>query len=192
MEPLEERLAKLLSRRTRKKLTLDGYEKAAVLILLYMKNCDYYIVLTKRTETVESHKGQISLPGGRFMDEDKTLEYTALRECFEEVGINPADVRILGMLDDDKTLTSNYIVTPIIGFIPYTPRFKKNSLEVEEILELPISVLKPENFQLEVYNYKGEEYLTYTLKYGENIIWGLTGRILKNFAEILSKIKKET
>lgn len=185
---LEERLAKFLSTRVRRKLALDGRERAAVLILLYMKDCEYYIVLTKRTENVESHKGQISLPGGRFVDEDKTLEYTALRECFEEVGVNPADVRILGMLDDDKTLTSNYIVTPVVGFISYAPKFKKDSLEVEEILELPVSILKPENFQLEVYNYMEEEYLTYTLKHGKNVIWGLTGRILKNFAEILSKI----
>ncbi|MCX8175830.1 MAG: CoA pyrophosphatase [Candidatus Bathyarchaeota archaeon] len=188
MRCLEERLARFLSTRVRRKLTLDGYERAAVLILLYMKSYEYYVVLTKRTEAVESHRGQISLPGGRFADDDKTLEYTALRECFEEVGVNPADIRILGMLDDDKTLTSNYVVTPVVGFIPYTPKFKKNSLEVEEVLELPVSILKPENFQLEVYNYMGEEHLTYTLKHGENIIWGLTGRILKNFAEILSQL----
>ena len=118
---------------------------AAVLIPLYRKQGQYYILFIKRTEKVKDHKGQISFPGGNYQAEDETLLSTALRECAEEVGLGAEGIDILGELDDEVTSTSNYIVTPFVGLIPWPCRFQLSDYEVEEIIEVPISALLDKN-----------------------------------------------
>src|SRR5512135_1791039 len=115
--------------------------EAAVMILLYpiQNRLDFF--LTRRTETVETHKGQISLPGGA-QEPDETLQQTALREASEELGIDVACVEILG-----EPLTPLYIpvsgfrLTPFVGFTPVRPNISIAADEVVEIIETPLDLI---------------------------------------------------
>ena len=95
---------------------------AGVLIPMYEKDGEHFVIFTLRTETVEHHKGQISFPGGAFNPGDENLLDTALRESFEEIGLFPSDVEVMGELDDQVTV-SNFRITPFVGFIPYPYTF---------------------------------------------------------------------
>ena len=142
-------------------------------------------MLTKRTETLEYHKGQICFPGGARHEDDRDLKDTALRETFEEVGVNPKDVRILGELDSMGTITSNFLITPYVGVIPYPCEFKVSDDEIESLIEVPISALLDENnYREEVYELDGELLTGIVFEYQGSVIWGATARILKQLIEI--------
>jgi 8-oxo-dGTP pyrophosphatase MutT (NUDIX family) len=93
--------------------------QAAVLLPLFKNATDYHLVFTKRTETLTHHKGQVSFPGGSFEPSDGDLLTTALRESYEEVGIRPEHVSILGRLDDLSTFSTSFTISPFVGLIPY-------------------------------------------------------------------------
>jgi len=187
---VKEEIKQALSRRQRKSITMPGKMKSAVILPLYDKEAQYYILFIKRTETVKVHKGQISFPGGTYEERDRTLLRTALRESAEEVGLAPDDVEILGMLDDTLTVTSNFIITPFVGFIPWPYRFKADSEEIEEIIEVPVAALLEGGCLEEETELEGGEWVTsYTYRYRGRIIWGATARILKQFLGIWSEIK---
>ena len=121
-----------------------AYRRAAVLIPLFQANGEYRILFTKRTSRVETHKGQISFPGGGVDEGDASEEETALREAEEEIGLRRQDVTVLGRTDDALTMVSNYIVHPFVGHIPYPYDFKINPREVDRILEVPFDVFLPQ------------------------------------------------
>jgi 8-oxo-dGTP pyrophosphatase MutT (NUDIX family) len=184
---VKEKIKNILSQRIKRTVQDEGLIKAAVLILLYKKDDSCYIVLTKRTELVNNHKGQISFPGGAYQDEDKTLKDTALRESWEEIGLNPADAEILGELDDELTYDTRFMVTPFVATIPYPYDFKINPKEVEELIEVPMTTfIDRGNFQEEIEVRDGREIPAYVYRYNDKIIWGATARILKHFLELLS------
>src|SRR5207249_6224816 len=110
---------------------------AAILILVCDREGEPHVVFTERTTHVEHHKGQISFPGGACDDSDDCLETTALRETFEEIGVRPEDVRILGQLDDMVTI-SNFRVTPYVGTIHSEQEYEfvLNDHEVERIVQV--------------------------------------------------------
>ena len=91
-----------------------------MLLPLFKNATDYHLVFTKRTETVRHHKGQVSFPGGSFEPADGDLLTTALRESYEEVGIEPEHVSILGRLDDLATFSTSFTISPFVGLIPYS------------------------------------------------------------------------
>ncbi len=102
---------------------------------------EYRILFTKRTDTVDAHKGQISFPGGKIEDEDASPLETALREVDEEIGLSRKDVTVLGQMDDARTLSSNYIVHPFVGLIPYPYDFKTSVPGSQrELIEVPFHV----------------------------------------------------
>jgi 8-oxo-dGTP pyrophosphatase MutT (NUDIX family) len=194
--PFREQDSKMLAERIRE--ILDQREKrdivfcdvplspAAVLLPLYRKQGEYHILLTKRTQKVEHHKGQISFPGGARQEDDKGLVDTALRETFEEIGVNPEDVEILGELDNMGTLTSNYLVTPFIGIIPYPYELRVNPDEIDELVEVPLSALRDErNHREEVYVIEGIKFKATMFDYRGHVIWGATARILEQFLDLL-------
>jgi 8-oxo-dGTP pyrophosphatase MutT (NUDIX family) len=160
------------------------YRRGVVLIPLFRDRGEYKILFTKRTKTVEAHKGQMSFPGGRIDSRDRSLLDTALREAEEEIGLLPQAVTVLGRIDDARTLSSNYIVHPFVGEIPYPYPFRPNSGEVEKILEVPLRVFFRGEEILPV-EYEGRVYRNLAYPFAGEVIWGATARIMRNFVEIL-------
>ncbi len=123
---MNEHLKRNLSTRVKKTLTDKKLKPAAVLVPLFYDGNEFHILLTRRSENVPHHKGQISFPGGQPHKKDSDLLQTALRESWEEIGLKPEDVQVIGELDDTPTLTSGFIITPFVGIIPYPYSFKLN------------------------------------------------------------------
>jgi len=164
---------------------------AAVLIPLLYKNGEYHIIFTRRTETVQYHKGQISFPGGAYEEEDETLVDTALRECDEEIGLPPEVVEVLGELDDTITVTSGYIISPFVGLVQEERPLKLHPLETEEILKIPVSTLLEKDClrqTTEVVN--GQKITTYAYHCQGNVIWGATAKILSQFLDIFARLQE--
>jgi 8-oxo-dGTP pyrophosphatase MutT (NUDIX family) len=167
---------------------------SAVLIPLLIKDEEYHILFTKRTDTVREHKGQISFPGGAYEREDPTLLDTALRECKEEIGLDCSAVEVLGELDEILTQHTNYLVAPFVGVISSPCGFKADPREVGEILEVPISVLlDKDNLRLETMtDGNGKVIIGYYYNYKGHVIWGATARILTQFLDIWNQVLRDT
>lgn len=162
-----------------------GPTPAAVLLPLFPKNGELHVLFTKRTDQLNHHSGEISFPGGVRHPEDADLLQTALRETWEEVGILPRDVEVLGVLDDFLSI-HDYLVTPYVGIFPADYPLKLNLHEIDRILEVPLShLLKPEIFRAEDWSWKGRTHPVYFYTWGEDEIWGLTAAILKQFLDIV-------
>ena len=187
---MEEKLKELLLQRKRKVIFDNHLKRSAVLIPFFIKDGEYHILFIKRSQEVENHKGEISFPGGLCEKWDEGLEETALRESFEETGIHPQDVRLLGTLDDMKTISTNYRVTPIVGVIPYPYSFTLQKAEVDEIITIPLNHLfDEENGGEEPVTRDGKTYRGYVYHYNQDLIWGATARILKNLLDIMINLK---
>jgi 8-oxo-dGTP pyrophosphatase MutT (NUDIX family) len=156
---------------------------AAVMLLLYPKDGQYCVLLNKRSQLVEHHKGEISFPGGARDPEDRDFLDTALRETEEEMGISRADVTILGRLDDVVTRT-NFGVRVYIGTIPYPYTFNPSAIEIAEVLEIPISALvDPANLRHETRLVEGVATTVRSYAYHEHLVFGATAKILRQFLE---------
>lgn len=185
---MKEKIREILSQMEKQTIILTDapLAPAAVLLPIYERDDEYYILFTKRTEKVEHHKGQISFPGGVCHEGDRDLRDTALRETFEEIGVRPEDVEILGELDKMGTATSNFLITPFVGIIPYPYEFTISRDEIEELVEVPISALLDEkNYHEELGVYQGIPYLGSFFDYKGKMIWGATARILKQFLDLV-------
>jgi 8-oxo-dGTP pyrophosphatase MutT (NUDIX family) len=162
---------------------------AAVLVPLFDSEGAYHILLTKRTNRVDAHKGQISFPGGAVDEGDRSFEETALREAHEEIGLRPEDVTILGRTDDARTLASNFVIHPFVGLIPYPYPFKMSPGEVKKLIEAPFGLFLPDPSRdrtLPVH-YEGKIYESVAYPYDGDVIWGATARIIENLVEILGE-----
>jgi 8-oxo-dGTP pyrophosphatase MutT (NUDIX family) len=158
---------------------------AAVLIPLLHKDCEWYVLVTQRTETVGHHKGQISFPGGACEPQDADLLETALRETFEEIGVPPETVEVLGALDDSPTVTS-FAVTPFVGVIPNPFRYQLQQQEVAAAIEVPLAFLRnPGNLHMEQREHRGRTYDMPFWNFGPYTIWGATARMLKSFLDLI-------
>jgi 8-oxo-dGTP pyrophosphatase MutT (NUDIX family) len=181
-----EELGSILEKRERRRIEHPSYTHAAVLIPLYEKEKNCHILFTKRTQQVKHHKGQISFPGGVYDEEDRDFRRTALREAREEIGLSESDARIIGVLDDIVTVTG-FIVTPFVGLIPYPYPFQLSKIEIEELIEAPLSSLLDRRcFSERVIDDAGQKRLVYNYQYGEHAIWGATALMLKQLLELLS------
>ncbi len=163
---------------------------AAVLIPIFFKDDHAHLLFTKRTDNVEHHKGQISFPGGVKDSGDKSLLDTALRESWEEMGIKPEHVTILGKSDTFLTNT-NYLVTPYVGFYPYPYDYVINEGEIAEIFEVPLRhLLDPDIFETKVWKKDGYTWHVHFYYYMDEQIWGVTGFLLSNFLDIVFETKR--
>jgi 8-oxo-dGTP pyrophosphatase MutT (NUDIX family) len=156
-----------------------------VLIPLLYKSGEWHVLVTQRTEQVEHHKGQISFPGGACDVGDAGLRATALRETFEEIGVPPESVEILGQLDDFPTI-SHFIVTPFVGVIPHPFGYRLNPREVEAVAEVPLSFLRdPTHLRIEQREHEGRFHDVLFWDYESYVIWGATARILKTLLDLI-------
>jgi 8-oxo-dGTP pyrophosphatase MutT (NUDIX family) len=179
---LRERIRTALEHRQRIELPA-GPVPAAVLLLLYRKDGEYHLLFTKRTERLNHHAGEISFPGGVCNPEEHSSS-AALRETWEEVGVDPAQVEILGALDDCLSI-HDYLVTPVVGYISNLLPLKINHAEIDKILEVPVAHLRdPSCFRVEEWGWRGRNYPVCFYRYGEDDIWGLTAAIVRQFLEI--------
>ncbi|MFX0203336.1 MAG: NUDIX hydrolase [Candidatus Hodarchaeota archaeon] len=183
-------IRKILSGRAIQKIIDPTSRRAAVLIPLFKKDDIYHLLFIKRTTKVSHHKGQISFPGGAYDEADQTLETTALRETYEEIGVNENAIEILGELDDSRTVTSNYIISAFVGYIEYSQvNFKFHEFEIEDHIEMPLSVLlHRNNFSEGWYSYEGKLRPAYFYQYKQHVIWGATARILKQFLDLIKPL----
>ncbi|OGB96086.1 MAG: hypothetical protein A2Z31_00085, partial [candidate division NC10 bacterium RBG_16_65_8] len=183
---LRERMAEILAHRRPREKAPPGFRRAAVLLPLYETEAGPYVVLTKRTELVPTHKGQIGFPGGGFQEADGNLLVTALRESEEEIGLRPADVAVVGVLDDTVTSASAHIVRPFVGFVPHPYPFRLDPFEIERLVHLPLRPLMELNcFREEIWARDGRPHSVFFYEHEGQTVWGLTARILKHFVDVV-------
>jgi len=184
------RLKQLLARRRKRHIVDADRLQSAVLVPVFQKQGQYHVLLTRRTDKVKEHKGQISFPGGACEEADGTLVNTALRESAEEIGLAAEAVEVLGELDDAVSRTSNYIISPFVGLIPWPYQFKMNGDETAEIIEVPLpALLNGDSLREENETIDGEEMTSYFYHYQGKVIWGATARILHQFLDIFSSLQ---
>lgn len=178
----------LLSREPRKmRVSGNSLRHAGVLIPLFEKKEKIFVLFTKRTDTVEHHKGQISFPGGAVDRTDRSFQETALRETWEEIGLQEEFIDVLGPVDDTLTLVSNFLIHPYVGFLRSGYALTVNPGEVEEVCEVPLSVFHPGQARMKDYTFEqdGQSFQAPGYEYKGNVIWGATARIMDNFMHIL-------
>jgi 8-oxo-dGTP pyrophosphatase MutT (NUDIX family) len=174
----EQRLRVALSQGEPDLSTVDGARDAAVLIPI-VGSPQPTLVFTIRTETVSSHKGQISFPGGSVDTQDASLEATALREAYEELGIEARDVEILGRLDSVPTFVSGYVIHPFVGWLERVPPLVPNSDEVASVMLVPVVDLTDDVRARPGDAHRGRSYPTEFWVWQDNVIWGATARIIR-------------
>ena len=159
---------------------------AAVLVPIVEREPELTVLLTRRTEHLDDHAGQISFPGGRIETTDRGPEAAALREAQEETGLPPECVRLIGRLDTYVTRTG-FEVMPVVGLVSPPFPIEPDSFEVAEVFEVPLPFfLAPENRERHSRLYEGKARDFYVFPYQDYYIWGATAGILVNLAEVLS------
>lgn len=179
-----ERLHQVLERRVRRRIdTAPALLRAAVLIPVLRRGDEIELLFTRRTDTVLTHKGQISFPGGQREDSDIETVETALRESYEEIGLEPSRVTVLGELDDVFTAVSSFVITPVVGLVGGgidTLRLAPD--EVKSLLVVPVTQLLDSDVHTTETRSVGEQqYRIHYYTIGDDIIWGATGRIVYQF-----------
>lgn len=173
-----------LAQYNKRVLDRPDLKSAAVLLLLYEKESQWHILLTKRTSLVEDHRGDISFPGGALHAEDPSLAIAALRETEEEVGVPMTAVELLGELDDIAT-RSGYLVRPYVGLLRHGPHFRRHELEVAEIIEVPLTALVVSHLWRDVPRIYEERLIPgLYFEYGPHVVWGATARMLRQFVVV--------
>ncbi len=181
VQMLREKLAAYSPQRLQKEDAIP----AAVMILLTEVEDEPHILLTRRTDMVEHHKGQISFPGGVRDREDRDLLHTALRETYEEIGVPPEKIEVLGQIDDFYTVT-NFMITPFVGIIREPVHFRLSRNEVAEVLKVPLSLfLTDRHFEMKQWEHEGHLYNVYFYYFKGHAIWGATAFILNRFIELM-------
>lgn len=157
---------------------------AAVLVPIIRRSTPT-VLLTRRTEHLPRHAGQISFPGGRAHEGDISLIETALRETREETGIDPSFVTILGYLDAYETGTG-YAILPVVGMLEEGFALTPDANEVAQVFEVPLDfLLDPSNRQMTTRDFQGRSRTFYSFTYDGHYIWGATAAMLVNFSERL-------
>ena len=164
-----------------------NFLEASVLIPILTFKKDLEILLTKRSNNLKNHPGQIAFPGGKKDQSDSSPIETALRETQEEVGLNPKNVEIIASLPSHKTATG-FVIKPYLGLInqPFSETLRQG--EVDEIFTVPYEyILNEKNFSIHTRKWNGSQRSYYVVPYGPYYVWGATARILLNFSRALSQ-----
>jgi 8-oxo-dGTP pyrophosphatase MutT (NUDIX family) len=195
----EEFISQKLAKAGQNALDSDGYAEipvkpetnlrcAAVLVPLTFYMDEWHVLFTRRTDRVESHKGQVSFPGGACDEGETTPEQTALREADEEIGMKPDDVKVLGRLSKLITVTS-FRVSPIVGVIPWPYAFKVAGVEVARVFTIPLLWLANRNNYWEFSFRESERSLIAYHPYDGELLWGATARMTVNFLKTIDLLQ---
>jgi 8-oxo-dGTP pyrophosphatase MutT (NUDIX family) len=177
-------LVRILQARQPKVILRDDSKPAAVLVPVQETDQGDCVVLTQRAPMLSFHRGQVAFPGGRVDPEDAGPQDAALRESWEEIGLHPRDVRVLGQLDQ-VTASSNHVVTPFVGLIPFPYEFRLNPAETTAVFTVPISALMERGcFSEETSDARRHWGPVYHFRYQQWDIWGATAGIVKQFLEL--------
>jgi 8-oxo-dGTP pyrophosphatase MutT (NUDIX family) len=186
---MKNQLKQVFSSRKKKYIANKKLKAAAVLVPLFYDGKEYRILLTRRSHEVFHHKGQISFPGGKPSKSDTSLLDTALRESWEEIGLQAKDAEIIGELDDTPTKTTGFNISPFVAVIPYPYSFVRNPHEIDEILDIPLaSFIDTAHCKQGRARNESEMAIDFRYECNGRIIWGATARIIKQLIESLKSI----
>ena len=165
-----------------------AFTPAAVLILLYPIEDKWHFFLTKRTDNVEHHKGQISLPGG-MLEKGESHKEAAIRETFEELGVQSRDINIIGPLTPLYIPISNFKIFPFVGWLKSAPKLHIQSKEVSKVFSPSIySLTDPKTKKIKNSILLGQKVQIPFFKLKNEVVWGATSMILSEFKKILKGI----
>lgn len=180
-----EELRSILAKRPALEIDAPHLRRACVLVPLIRSAAgEWSLLLTRRAEALAAHSGQIAFPGGG-VEEGEQLPDAAIREAHEEVGIPPSAVEVIGRLDDLVT-NSGFLVAPFVGVIHEPIEYAMQESEVADVFEVPFAaLLVPEQPEVRYVPFGQRQYPAYFYRYGDYEIWGLTGRMLKAFLDLV-------
>ena len=167
---------------------MEQRPSASILVPIFEQDGMADMVLTRRSTDLRTHAGEVAFPGGKVED-GETVEQAAIREAYEEIGLNPATVEIQGKFISSTTLSSFMSVVAIVATIPKPVSYRLNPNEVEKVFSFPISYL----FQAGVHSVEnwpwadGGQYEMHFFDFGEDLVWGATARILYEFMRTMSE-----
>lgn len=164
-----------------------GLVAAAVLFPIVLRAEAPSVLLTRRTDQLRDHAGQISFPGGRVEDDDASLAQTALRETREEVGLDARHIDILGYLPEYRTVTG-FRITPVVAYLHPPFVLTLDQAEVAEAFEVPLSfILDPVNQELRSREHEGKLRRFFAISYGSHFIWGATAGIIVSLTRAMEQ-----
>jgi len=182
----------------------DASRPAAVLIPLFHASTEekkkhiWQVLLTRRTDSIAEHQGQVAFPGGRADPTDTSPEMTALREAHEEIGLDPFQVKVLGRMNSLWTIT-NYSVTPVVGVIPWPFPLQLEEIEVSRVFTIPLDWLAdPDHHEIRYRTipqpfsqilHRESHPVIYFNHYQDELIWGVSAEIILSFINILNNKK---
>lgn len=159
---------------------------AAVLLAMLRRGGDIHLLYTRRSDRLASHRGEVAFPGGRFDRRDPHLLAAALREAYEEVGIEPQLVEVLGSFEGRRTHSTDIMVTPFVGLLRGTPELRPDPKEVAEIFEVPLRALFDPRYRgAHEWQRNGARSDRPAIIYEGHVIWGLTYELTISFLELL-------
>ena len=169
---------------------VPGNQAAAVLMPLFEAEGETRVVLTRRPDTMPSHRGDVAFPGGKVHPEiDATLRAAALREAEEEIGLPPPAVEVVAELETISTVTSRFLVAPFVGVLDAPPVLRLDPREVERAFDVPLSELMADGVHR--VEHWGTGVLTrevHIFELDDETVWGLTARILSGFLTLLTSV----
>lgn len=178
------RLRGILAGRPAIEIDAPQFRRAAVLVPLIRDADRWTILFSRRSPNLAAHSGQIAFPGGG-VERGETLEAAAVREAEEEVGIHAGAVELIGRLDDVVT-NSGFLVAPFVGVVRERIEYVLQELEVDEVFEVPVdALLASEQPDVQYVAFRDRRYPAYFYRYEGREIWGLTGRMLKSFLDLV-------
>jgi 8-oxo-dGTP pyrophosphatase MutT (NUDIX family) len=159
---------------------------AAVLLPLLRDATEIRLLYTRRSDRLASHRGEVAFPGGRFDRRDPHLLAAALREAYEEVGIEPQSVDVLGSFEGRRTHSTDIMVTPFVGVVQGSPTLRPDPKEVAEIFEVPLAALSDPRYR-GAYRWQRNGSTSHrpAILYHGQVIWGLTYELTMRFLELV-------